>query len=106
MVPGGAYAYEVARSAWERYRQRCQDAEIRDEVQRLARAGFDEARRAAAEAAREAVVAGQEPAIELELYLSQVPAAVQQSLKRASDPAGTTVPSAFALASPEDVLQL
>jgi hypothetical protein len=74
----------------------------------LARAGFDDARRAAAEAVRDALPAGTADAdrLTLELYLTQLPGAVRQTLKRPDDPTGTTVPPAFDLASPDDVLKL
>jgi hypothetical protein len=105
MVPGGSYAYDVARSVWEKYRQRRNEAEIRADVQALAQTSFEQAREAAATVAHDAT-GSQDPPIELELYLSQVPAAVQQSLKRPDDPSGRTVPAKFALGSPDDVLRL
>lgn len=105
MIPGGEYAYNVAQSAWKKYRDQKKDAEQRAEIQQLAQSTFEDAKRAAAEAVREAT-GGKDTPIELELYLSQVPAAVQQSLKRPEDPTGTTVPPTFFLNSPDDVLKL
>lgn len=104
MVPGGGFAYDEAGAAWTKYRDRTHADAIRAELQQLTRTGYEEARREAAAAAREVV--GGDPPVELELYLAQIPAAVQQSLKRADDPTGTTVPAAFTLSSPDDVLCL
>lgn len=42
----------------------------------------------------------------LSLYLSLVPAAIRQSLRRPADPAGETVPPLLALDEPDDVLPL
>ncbi len=106
MVPGGVYAYDVAAGAWQKYRERKKDAEIRAEIQELAQASFEDARTAAAEVVQAVVPGGKEAEIALELYLTQIPGAVRQSLKRPDDPTGKTVPAAFALKSPEDVLKL
>ncbi len=40
MVPGGAFACDVAAAAWKKYRDRKNVAEIRAEVQELAQANF------------------------------------------------------------------
>ena len=105
MVPGGAFAYDVAGAAWKKYRDRQTADEIRGEIQRLAATSFEDARREAVAAAKEAA-GGDEASVELELYLSQIPAAVKQSLKRADDPTGFTVPAGFALDSADDVFKL
>ncbi|WP_439625449.1 protein kinase domain-containing protein [Gemmata sp.] len=105
MVPGGGYAADVASSVWKKYRERRKDAEIREDIQQLARMSFEQARRAAEAVARGAA-SGPDSPIELELCLSQIPGAVQQSLKRTEDPTGTTVPGAFSLTSADDVMKL
>ncbi|MBA4066296.1 MAG: hypothetical protein C0501_21785 [Isosphaera sp.] len=105
-IPFGTALWEVASDAWRRFRGRKAAAEQRAEVQRIAQAAADEVRRAAAEAAREAFPDDREKALELELYLTQIPAAVRRSLRRTDDPSGKTVPSGFALSKPEDVLAL
>ncbi len=107
MVPGGPYALKVAESALQKYRKNRNDQAIRDDIQQLAQQSFDEAKRAAEEVARE--VAGQAPIedrIKLELVLAQIPANVRQTLKRADDPSGKTVPAAFQLRSADDVVNL
>lgn len=106
-MPGGGFLVDVAKSAWKKYREKKKDAEIRAEIQQLAEASFEEARKAGAEAAREAVANGPiEDRIVLELYLSQVPGAVRNSLKRPEDATGKTVPRNFALRTPHDMLRL
>ena len=107
LVPGGEYAWKVAQSAHQKYRERKRDAALRDDIQQLAQANFEEAKRAAVEAARE-VAAGApiEDRVNLELYLTQIPAAVRASLKRPDDPTGKTVPPAFAFNSPDDVIKM
>jgi serine/threonine protein kinase len=107
MVPGGKYAYDVAAAAWKKYRERKKDAEAREEIRQLAQANFEEARRAAVEAVREAAAAAApEDRSRLESYLSQVPGAVRASLKRPEDATGRTVPAAFALNSADDLVRL
>lgn len=107
MVPGGEFAYDVAKAALGKYRQQRQAPEIRAEIQELAQATFGQAHQAAGQVAREvAAKASEEEIVNLELYLSQIPGAVRQSQKRAEDPTGTTVPATFALNSPDDVLKL
>jgi len=108
MVPGGKFAADVAASAWQRYRLLKREAALRDDLAELARAGSDDVRRAAAEAVRDALPADAADAdkLTLELYLTQLPASVQQTLKRADDPTGLTVPPAFDLVTADDVLRL
>ena len=105
MVPGGPYAIDVARGALERYRARRNAAEMRADIQQLAQASFEVARKAGAEAAKDAD-ATPEDRLSLELFLTQIPGAARQSLKRSDDPLGLTVPAAFALNTPDDVLKL
>jgi serine/threonine protein kinase/HEAT repeat protein len=107
MVPGGEYLCNVAEYAWKKYRDRKKDAEVREEIQQLAQASFEEVRQAAAEAVRSAAPAAlAEDRLNLEIYLSQVPGAVRQSLTRPDDITGKTVPPTFALTTPADLLKL
>ena len=106
MVPGGAFAVGVAEAAWKKYRDRKRDAELRAEIQSMANATFEQAKAAAAEAAREAMPAATpDDQFQLEMYLTQIPAAVKQSLKRPDDPTGLSVPAGFSMKSPDDVLK-
>ncbi|QDU21708.1 Serine/threonine-protein kinase StkP [Urbifossiella limnaea] len=107
MVPGGSFALAVAGGALAKYRERIRDAALRDEIARMAAVTATEARKAAAEAVQAAAGgASVEERLVLESYLAQIPAAVTQSLKRPSDPTGKTVPAAFTLTTPDDVLRL
>src|SRR5262245_27573462 len=102
LVPGGGYACDVAAAAWKKYHERKKDAEVRAEIQQLAQATFDDARKAAAEAVKQgAPTATVEDRQTLELYLSQVPGAVRASLKRPEDSTGRSVPAAFSLNTPD-----
>lgn len=108
MVPGGGFAYDVAKAALAKYRVVRQDADIRADIQQLAQANFSQARQAAEQIAQEVAggSASNDEITNLELYLAQIPAAVRQSQKRPEDPTGTTVPVTFALKSPDDVMKL
>src|SRR5215210_8033664 len=114
LVPGGDFAFKVAEGAYKKYRERKKEADQRKEIEELAKTSFESAKQEAITAVREAAaeIARTNPQqaalsendrLQLELYLSQVPAAVQQSLKRPEDPSGRTAPSAFAIRTPDDV---
>ena len=105
-IPFGSTLIDVASDAWRRFRARKATAEMRAEVQQIAQAAAEDVKKAAAEAAREAFPNDRDKAVELELYLTQIPATVRQSLRRQDDPTGTTVPLAFALDTPESLLPL
>jgi serine/threonine protein kinase len=107
MVPAGPYVFDVANHAYKLYRDRKRDRLLKEEIAKAAAAGIEEAKRTAEEVARR--VAGDAPIEErlaLELYLTQIPGAVRQSLKRADDPSGKTVPPDLALDAPEDLARL
>jgi LSD1 subclass zinc finger protein len=106
MVPGGGYLYEVAQDALKRLRERRQLNQIRAEVLHAAQATFEEAKQTAEQVAQEVAPAVPiEDRITLELYLTQIPGAVRQSLRRAEDPSGKTVPANFGLDDPADLLR-
>jgi formylglycine-generating enzyme required for sulfatase activity len=107
LVPGGQALYDVAADAWQLMLEERRADALRAEVQALAQASAEEAREQARQIAQE--VAGHEPPdIQLALvsYLSQVPATIRRSLKRPSDPGGTTVPPTRHLGGAEDLLPL
>src|SRR5205085_1638916 len=74
-------------------------------LEELAQAAPADVRRAAEAVAAE-VAAGQGGEVRqaLTCYLGQVPDAVRQSLRRPSDPGGTTVPPGTSLGRAEDLL--
>jgi len=107
LVPGGPYVFDVAGHAYQLFRERKKAAALKEEIAKVAAASVEEAKRAAAEVARQ--VAHEAPAeerIALEMYLTQLPCAVRQSLKRAADPTGRTVPPDLALDAPDDFVKL
>ncbi len=104
LVPGGGFLFEVATDTLRRLREEKRAAALRDEMLSAAAATFDEARAAAAGVTAE-VGAGlpAEDRVALEMYLTQIPGAVRQSLKRADDPSGRSVPANFGPSDPADL---
>jgi serine/threonine protein kinase len=106
-VPGGGYVLDIAADAYRIIRERQKEAALKEELARIAAATTEEARRAAEEVARKvASRAEPEEQLALELYLTQIPGAIRQSLKRADDPSGRSVPANFALSGPNDLARL
>jgi formylglycine-generating enzyme required for sulfatase activity/serine/threonine protein kinase len=104
VLPGGSALADVAADAWEDYRKEQREDALRAEVQALAQAPAEQVRQeVGAAVAAEAAAAPAEVQQALTAYLTQVPAAIRRSLRRPSDPTGTTVPANLALACPEDL---
>ena len=107
-VSGGVLgeAVEVVEYAWEEWRREAGTEEARREgLQALAQASMQEARTQAVEVARQ--VAADQPEVvrqNLADYLAQVPAVVRKSLRRPSDPSGTTIPTGLVLRKADDLL--
>ena len=98
---------DAAQEVWEWWRKARTPEEQREDVEALAQAPAAEAREAVREVV--AAVAGDRPKeiqIALSLFLSQVPDAVRQSLRRPADPSGRSVPAHLAPQGPDDVLAL
>jgi|GEM_PF-3490478 len=107
LVPGGGYAFDIARHAYRLYCERKKAAAIKEEIAKIAAASAAEAKKIAEQVARQVVNEGPvEDRLTLELYLTQLPGAIRQSLKRAADPTGKTVPPDLALDSPEDFARM
>lgn len=106
LVPGGTWLLEIADSSWQKWRAQQRNDDLRAEVQELAAATQEAAREAAREVARE--VAGGDPksTLDLELYLSQIPAVVRRSLVRQDDLLGVTVPAGFEVRDADDMAKL
>src|SRR5262245_15432317 len=79
----------------------------REQVQALAQTPLEEVRRLVREAVAE-IAADKPPEVRqsLETYLSLIPGAVRQSLRRPADPAGVSLPPQLELKDPDDVLAL
>jgi serine/threonine protein kinase len=105
LVPGGEFVYDVAADVVEEYRRDGREADLRAELQAMAQAPADKIHQEVG-AAVEAEAAAQPPEVQqaLTAYLTQVPAAIRRSLRRPSDPTGTTVPATLALSHPEDLM--
>jgi serine/threonine protein kinase len=109
LVPFGEFLYDVAEETLKRLKTSVPEKEQVDAVAAAAGASVEEARREAEAAVAEIPAAASLPLearINLVSYLSQVPGAVRQTLKRPSDPSGKTVPASFSLKQPEQVLPL
>ena len=116
MVPGGPFVYAVGESVIKKYRERRRVQQQQADFQQMANAKMDEIRVEVAQIVEE--VAARVPAghnvaaptddeiIDLVQYLTGIPEALRQSLKRAEDPTGTTVPQNFAVNSAEDIVKV
>jgi serine/threonine protein kinase len=104
LVPGAQVVGEIATDAWTDYRRDEQEDALRAEVEALAHASPEQVRAAVDEAVRYEA-ADQPPDVQgaLTAYLTQIPATIRRSLRRPSDPTGTTVPAGLALSGPEDL---
>jgi serine/threonine protein kinase len=104
VVPLGDSLYDIAEATLEDLRRQRED-EARAALAEAAAASPAEAARAADDVVRQ-VAADQPEQVRRTLreYLAQVPATVRQSLRRAADPSGRTVPDTLALRRAEDLL--
>ena len=87
------------------YRKECREPDLRDEIEALVQASPEDVRSTAERVAREAG-ASPDMGSALAAYLTQVPVAARQRLRRPADPSGTTVPATLSLKRPEDLLPL
>ena len=97
----------MAQDVWDQWSSGSSEAERNEEVQRLAQAAPAELRRAVEQVAHE--VAGGHPEQvqrDLAAYLTLVQSMARRTLRRPSDPTGTSVPAAFSMRTPRDVLRL
>ena len=105
LAPGGGAVYEFSADILEDYRRAGRENALRAELEALAQAPADPVQQEV-EAAVQAEAAGQPPEVRqaLTAYLAQMPAAIRRSLRRPSDPSGTTMPANRALSRPEDLM--
>ena len=104
LVPGGEVLFEIAADAWQGYRQG-RPENLRTELAALAQAPAAQVQREAQQAARAAAAhLPAEAQQQLATYLGLVPGMIRRSLRRPSDPTGTTVPPDLPLRSPQDLL--
>jgi serine/threonine protein kinase len=98
---------ELAQDVWGWWCREPGAGRFHDDIESLAQAPRAEVTAAVTAIVAE-VAADQPDAVRQSLvtYLLQVPASIQQTLRRPSNPAGTTVPATFALKGPDDLLRL
>jgi hypothetical protein len=106
LMPFGEALYDLAAGTWEYLRGK-PEADPRAMAEQVAQASPAEVKKVAQQVAHE-VAADQPVEVRLKLvsYLEQVPGAIRQSLRRPSDPSGTTLSPRFSLQRIEDCLQL
>lgn len=105
LFPFGEVAFEIAKDTLQEYYKDHGQADLRVELEGLAQASPSEIRLLAEEVAGQ--VAAGEPLLvrqALATYLGQVPSTIRQSLRRPSDPGGTTIPAGVQLGKPENLL--
>ena len=109
-IPFVGALVEIAEDAWKRYREQpvkaaAPEAALSAEIEALAQAPAPQMRQEVAAAVQEAA-ANQPPAVQAALtsYLTQVPAMIRRSLRRPSDPGGTTLAVNRAPRKPADLL--
>jgi serine/threonine protein kinase len=112
-VSGGALGQladalpDLVKNVWNWWSGGQDEAQLRDELQSLAQATADDIAQQVRAVVAE--VAGDQPETtrqQLTTYLTQVPAAVRQTLRHPTDPTGTTIPPGFSLRRAEDLLSL
>jgi tetratricopeptide (TPR) repeat protein len=98
---------EVATDVWQWWSKNRTAEQRRADIEALAQAG-DEAVRHQVAALVPAALPDKPLAVRraVQAYLTQVPASVRRSLRRPSDPGGTTVPAASVPARADDLLRL
>ncbi len=106
-IPFAGVLIEMGFEAHERWCRRHDAAQMRAELQAVAQAGADEVRQAARQVSEE-VARGHGPAARdaIEIYLSQIPAAVRRTCRRLEDPSGRSLPVLLSLRRPEDLIPL
>lgn len=106
LVPGGDVVYDIAADTWEEYQRDGQHGELLAEVEALAQAAPAELRSAVYETVEEAARDQAADVREaMTNYLIQVPAAIRRSLRRPSDPSGTTLRPIDTLRRADDLIQ-
>lgn len=107
----GDFAVDVLPAAvkdvWSWWAKDRNDHQRRADIQAIAQAAAVQVREEVTKIVRE--VAADRPRAEQQMltgYLIQVPAAIRQSLRRPSDPTGTTLPRDLLLEKPQDLLPM
>jgi hypothetical protein len=98
---------EVAKDVWEWWSKDRTTEQRRVEVEAVAQAGAEDVRQQAAEIVLEFI---SDKPLEVrqavETYLTQVPASIRRTLRRSSDPTGTTVSTDLVPRKADDLVRL
>jgi serine/threonine protein kinase len=98
---------EVAKDVWEWWGKDRTADQCRVEVEAVAQAGAEEVRQQVAEIVQEVIPDKPlEVRQAVETYMTQVPASIRRSLRRSSDPTGSTVPPDLVPRKADDLLRL
>jgi formylglycine-generating enzyme required for sulfatase activity len=98
---------DVARDVWDRWGKGRPEAELRDEIQEVARLSPEQAREQASLVLTEEASGVGEPVLKLvRALVARVPATMQASQRSITDPTGRTVRPSFRLREPRDLLAL
>ena len=98
---------EVAEDVYVWWKGKRTPDQQREELQHLAQAPISEVREEIQAVVAE--IAGDQPLSvreNLSIYLSLLPGAIRQTMRRPADPGGLTIPPALALSGPDDILPL
>ncbi len=105
LAPGGEVIFDIATDTWGEYRRGGGADTARAELEELAQAPAPQLKQAIAQAVQEVAASQPAPVQEaLAGYLAQVPAAIRRSLRRPSDPSGTTVPPSQTVREAQDLV--
>jgi serine/threonine protein kinase len=107
LSPFGAVVYDIAKEAWDNYKQQKQAADLRKELEEIVQSTREELKQAVSEVV-EAIAAGKSETDREALtnYLALLPSAIQRSLRSPSDPSGATVPYGLPLSKAQDLIPL
>jgi len=105
LVPFAEFALDIAQDTHAEFAKESDENDLRAALQELSQAPSREIHQAAQQVAiQEAAGQPEEFRLNLVSYLDQLPASIRQTLRRPSDPSGTTVPPSRSLKKPEDLV--
>ena len=105
LVPGGEVLFDIAADTWKQYRRGDEADTARAELEELAQTPLPQLQEAIAQTVAEVAASQPAPVQEaLATYLAQVPATIRRSLRRPSDPSGTTMPSGQMVRDAQDLV--
>ena len=104
--PAAGKAVDLFRGVWQKWQARRQLDQMRRDVEDLAKLSAEQIAAEVAVKLNALAPNHSESTRDLELYVSLIPAAVRQSLKRLDDPAGISAPVTLALRGVPDLVRL